>query len=81
MQRVTIVVLSLQLFLIAGTAWAQPKSERIVHDAEYYILEAQNGEKWSVEDDQLDKKLADLRKKYGTPPNIVHFMWVCLMVV
>ncbi len=25
-------------------------AKEIVHDAEYYILEAQNGEKWKAED-------------------------------
>jgi len=47
----------------------------VVHDAEYYILEAQNGKVWEVEDQDLDKKLAELREKYGQPPNIIHFMW------
>ena len=50
-------------------------AEDIVHDAEYYILDAQNGEKWAVEDKMLDQKLAELRKKHGTPPNIIHIMW------
>ncbi|MCJ7755292.1 MAG: sulfatase-like hydrolase/transferase [Thermoanaerobaculales bacterium] len=57
--------------LVAGTVAAGG----IVHDAEYYILEAQNGKVWEVEDGQLDAKLAELREKYGQPPNIVHFMW------
>jgi len=48
---------------------------KIVHEAEYYILEVQNGEKWAVEDGELDKKLAELKKKYKTPPNIIHYMW------
>ena len=48
---------------------------QIVHDAEYYIIEAQNGKKWATEDKDLDKKLAELRKKFGQPPNIVHIMW------
>ena len=48
------------------------KNNRIVHDAEYYIIEAQNGKAWAVEDGKLDKKLAELRKKYGAPPNIIH---------
>jgi arylsulfatase len=26
----------------------------LVHDAEYYVLEKQNGERWSVEDKDLD---------------------------
>lgn len=47
----------------------------IVHDAEYYILEAQNGSRWEAEDDGLDQRLAELRQKFGTPPNIVHIMW------
>ncbi|MEP5566490.1 MAG: sulfatase-like hydrolase/transferase [Halioglobus sp.] len=47
----------------------------IVHDAEYYILEAQNGKVWAVEDGKLDEKLAELRSKYGKPPNLVHYMW------
>jgi len=49
--------------------------DKIVHDAEYYILEVQNGKKWAVEDGELDKKLAELRKEYKNPPNIVHYMW------
>ncbi|MHC5112638.1 MAG: sulfatase-like hydrolase/transferase, partial [Planctomycetota bacterium] len=47
----------------------------IVHDAEYYILEAQNGESWRAEDEKLDARLAELREKFGRPPNIVHIMW------
>ena len=39
----------------SGTLSAQ----EIVHDAEYYILEAQNGERWAVEDRELDDKLAE----------------------
>ena len=71
--RETIVGL---LFVVAcQAAFAQPGGKKVVHDAEYYILEAQNGKKWAVEDGELDKKLAELSKGYGTPPNIVHFMW------
>jgi len=47
----------------------------IIHDAEYYILEAQNGERWAAEDKELDKKLAALEKKHGQPPNIVYILW------
>ncbi len=48
---------------------------QVVHDAEYYIIEAQNGEKWSAEDKDIQQKLADLKKKHGTPPNIVYILW------
>ena len=33
----------------------------IVHDSEYYILNAQHREKWAVEDKELDAKMAELR--------------------
>ena len=66
----TAVVVLLTL-VAAGAASAQD----IVHDAEYYILEAQNGERWAAEDKDLDAKLAQLREKYGQPPNIIHVMW------
>ncbi|MBW2227912.1 MAG: sulfatase-like hydrolase/transferase, partial [Deltaproteobacteria bacterium] len=51
------------------------KAKEIIHDAEYYVLEAQHGDKWAAQDKELDKKLAELRKKHGTPPNIIHIMW------
>ena len=47
----------------------------IVHDAEYYILEAQNGDRWAAEDKALDARLAELRQKHGRPPNIVYILW------
>lgn len=51
------------------------KNGEILHDAEYYVLEAQHGEKWAAQDKELKKKLAALKKKHGTPPNIIHIMW------
>ena len=59
---------------VASTTSAS-SSSGIVHDAEYYILDAQNGQKWSAEDSELDKKLAELRAKHGRPPNLIHIMW------
>ena len=47
----------------------------IIHDAEYYVLEAQHGEAWAAQDQELQAKLDELRAKYGTPPNIIHIMW------
>jgi arylsulfatase len=63
------------LGLSSGVSLAQNGSAKIVHDAEYYVLEAQNGKRWAAEDRTLDAKLAELRKKYGQPPNIIHIMW------
>ena len=69
------MILSVSLVLLAAQARSTTANQNIVHDAEYYILEAQNGERWNAEDVGLEKRLAELREKYGTPPNIVHIMW------
>ncbi|MBV1916177.1 MAG: sulfatase-like hydrolase/transferase [Pseudomonadales bacterium] len=68
----------LLLSLCVGATTACAKSDdgsKIVHDAEYYVLKAQHGDKWATEDKEIDKKLAALRKKHGKPPNIIHIMW------
>jgi arylsulfatase len=62
-------------FLLVLLATPQVHGDEIVHDAEFYVLEAQHGEKWGAEDKQLDAKLTALREKYGKPPNIIHVMW------
>ncbi len=49
--------------------------DKIVHDAEYYVIEAQNGDKWAAEDKALDKRLAELKKKYGKAPNLIYILW------
>jgi len=68
------------LFLM-GSAWtlvnqAQGQQEsKIVHDAEYYILEAQNCKKWAADDKTVDKKLSEFRKNNnGKPPNIIYIL-------
>ena len=47
----------------------------LVHDAEYYVLEAQHGEAWKAQDAVIQGKIDALRAKYGKPPNIIHVMW------
>jgi hypothetical protein len=54
---------------------SQARAQEIIHDAEYYILEAQHGEDWARQEAELDKRLATLRDRYGKPPNIIHMMW------
>ena len=69
------VALMVGLLAVNQTAFAQADKPKIVHDSEYYILEAQHGEQWAAEDRDLDQKLAELRQKYGAPPNIIHIMF------
>ena len=64
----TISLLSIGTF---GTAQAAP----LVHDSEYYILEAQNKEKWAADDKAVDAKLAAFQAKNGgKPPNILYIL-------
>ncbi|RBW63020.1 sulfatase-like hydrolase/transferase [Ruegeria sp. A3M17] len=60
---------------ICAPATSYAQENQIIHDAEYYILEAQNGNVWAVEDGEIDAKLAELKAQYGTPPNLIHLMW------
>ena len=72
--NITILCLTLMIALGTGLTKASAKS-KIVHDAEYYILEAQNGKKWAADDKAVDKKLAQFRKKNGgMPPNILYIL-------
>ncbi|MGO9528679.1 MAG: sulfatase-like hydrolase/transferase, partial [Verrucomicrobiia bacterium] len=63
------------LLVMGQPAFAQADKPKIIHDAEYYVLEARHGQRWAVEDRDLDAKLAQLREKFGAPPNIIHIMW------
>jgi arylsulfatase A-like enzyme len=62
-------------FFLPGSVWAENSSKKIIHDAEYYILEKQNAERWKAEDKDLDKRLAEFRKKNGgKSPNIFYIL-------
>ena len=68
----------LPLMTVAGLIGLSPSAalaQGIVQDAEYYVLEAQNGDAWAAEDVDLDKRLAALREKFGRPPNLIQIMW------
>ena len=69
MNRIFLVICSvLAIGQVAYTA-------DIAHDAEYYILEEQNGEQWAAEDKLIDQELAALREKNGgKPPNIFYIL-------
>lgn len=65
------IYLSLAMSVCAGTAAAND----IVHDAEHYVLLAQHKDQWAQQDKALEQKLAELEKKHGKRPNIIHIMW------
>ena len=54
---------------------AQAATDQIIHDTEFLILEAQNGEQWAKDDEIIDAKLDAFRKKNGgKPPNLVYIL-------
>ena len=70
--KIMAISLSLSFTITACNA---KENNKIIHDAEFYVLEAQNGKKWATDDKALDNKLAELKKKHGRPPNLIHIMW------
>jgi len=75
MKLKTIMGLTVVVFAIGMTTGTASAAGKIIHDAEYLIIEAQNGEAWAADDKTIDKKLADIRKKNGgKPPNIVYIL-------
>lgn len=68
-------MVALVILGLAMTAPALAAGDKIVHDTEYYILEAQNAEKWAADDKAVDKKLAEFMKKNDNkPPNILYIL-------
>jgi arylsulfatase len=68
-----------QLLVLSATiltlSSVQGHAADIVHDAEFYILAQQNGQKWAAEDKALDQKLAEFRAKNGgKPPNVFYIL-------
>jgi len=57
--------------LICQNSWARD----IQHDAEYYLLKAQNGEQWASDDQSVESRLAEIREASGGKrPNIVYIL-------
>ncbi|WP_170479596.1 sulfatase-like hydrolase/transferase [Ruegeria arenilitoris] len=64
------IILATVLGTSASAVVAQNAS--ILHDSEYYILEAQHAEQWAEDDAAVDALLAEFRAKNdGRPPNII----------
>ena len=54
---------------------SQASAKDLIHDADYYVLEAQHGEQWAKDDEAVEKKLAAFRKTNGgKSPNILYIL-------
>jgi arylsulfatase len=59
----------------AFSSFASANRPALVHDADYYILEAQNGGQWAADDKAAGAQLAAFREKNGgKPPNILYIL-------
>ncbi len=66
-----VAAVAFSIISMSSAAWAQ----RIQHDADHYVLLHQYADQWAVEDDELDRKLAEIRERNGgKPPNIVYIL-------
>ena len=74
MKKQTIATIIALKILIMG-AIVPAQAQDVIHDAEYYIIEAQNSERWKADDKSIEAKLAEIRKKNGNKrPNIVYIL-------
>ena len=72
MIKPALAVLTALIFLTSGSL---AFSKDIIHDAEYYIIEAQNGEQWASDDIAISQKLSAFRKSNGgKPPNFIYIL-------
>jgi len=72
MSRSLFTISAAMLFLLPATS---VMASEIIHDAEYYIIEAQNRDKWIADDKKIDEKLAEVRERNGgKPPNIIYIL-------
>lgn len=65
----------LTTLIVAALAASPSYAADLVHDAEYYVLERQNKDKWAADDKAVDEKLAEIRSANGgEPPNILYIL-------
>ena len=65
--------------LLAGVALpfltSSADARNIQHDSEHYVLLHQYQDQWAAEDEELDRKLEQIRRAHGgKPPNIVYIL-------
>ena len=57
--------------LVSGSVYAKD----LVHDAEFYILKEQNGQRWAEDDKRIEIELEAFRKRNGgKPPNVFYIL-------
>jgi hypothetical protein len=66
---------TLALAMLATLCAGQVSAKDIVHDGEYYFVQAQHKDAWAKEDVEVEARLAEIRKKNdGKRPNILYVL-------
>jgi arylsulfatase A-like enzyme len=66
---------TLALAMLATLCAGQVAAKDIVHDGEYYFVQAQHKDAWAKEDVEVEARLAEIRKKNGGKrPNILYVL-------
>ncbi len=61
--------------IVMASLAAAAQDAPIIHDAEYYILQAQHADAWASDDIAVEEALAEFRDRNGgRPPNIVNIL-------
>ena len=70
--RFLLAVLTVSMIPLIATG---VNAKDVMHDAEYYVIEAQNGERWDADDKVIDQKLSEFYARNGNkPPNIIYIL-------
>jgi arylsulfatase len=73
--KISALIKPICTFLVWGIPAFTLAESQIIHDAEYYLSEAQNKEKWTADDKVVEKKLAQIvSTNGGKRPNIVYIL-------
>lgn len=74
-RRLFAIAIACVFVFSASLAMATTKSTKLVHDSEYYILEAQNGQKWAENDKVVSERIASFKQSNGgKAPNILYIL-------
>jgi arylsulfatase A-like enzyme len=66
---------TLALAMLATLCAGQVAAKDIVHDGEYYFVQAQHKDAWAKEDVEVEARMAEIRKKNGGKrPNILYVL-------
>jgi arylsulfatase A-like enzyme len=75
MKRPRLLIALIAALTLGATSARVMAAKPIIHDAEYYVLEAQHADAWKADDAAVDEKLKAFQKKNGgKPPNVLYIL-------